>query len=117
MRKQKKVKIDNKEIVVKELRVRDMLELMEEWDKEQNFSLSYASKILECATEGVNLEDLKDFTPSELKIIWDAFEEVNSVFFKAAQAVGLGKVVVQIKDSLINDLSRLLVNSSRQDMV
>lgn len=110
MRKQKKINIDNKEIVVKELRVRDMLELMEEWDKEQNFSWAHAGKVLERATEGLDIEDLKDLTPSEIKVIWDAFKEVNSVFFKAAQAMDLGKVVAQIKDSFINDFSRLLAS-------
>lgn len=72
-----------------------------------------------CST--LKFEDLLNFTPSELKQIWDAFREVNKTFFETARQVGLTglleEMMEKFKGSIQNlmqeELSKLLAGSSR----
>ena len=108
MRKTKKIKVDNKEITVKELTVRELLSFVED---SESVSLDTLGELLEVATEGLDMSTLKEMTPSEIKQVWDAFREVNSVFFDTAKALGMGEAVAEIKKSLVSDFSKLLASS------
>ena len=108
MRKIKKIKIDDREITVRELTVRELLSFFEDGE---SVSLETLGKLLEVATEGLDMDSLKEMAPSEIKQVWEAFREVNAVFFDTARALGLGEAVAEIKKSLVTDFSRLLANS------
>jgi uncharacterized protein YdeI (YjbR/CyaY-like superfamily) len=109
MRKQKIIKIDAKEITVRELRVKDIKEIIE---KGENLSegLNQIADILPLATD-LTLDQIEDMAPSELQIIWDAFREVNAVFFDLVAKTG---IVETLKSSILKDLTALFAASSDQ---
>lgn len=117
MRKQEPVKIDKKEIMVKELTVREILEIAElknvKSAKGEELSLTMFKKefsnYLPKAVTGIKLDEMLDLAPSELKEIYDKFKEVNGVFFDVARAAGLTALLDQIKTAVQKDFLKLLV--------
>jgi uncharacterized membrane protein len=61
------------------------------------------------------MSDLEDMAPSELKLIWEKFKEVNSDFFVIARKAGADKILARLKEALIADFSSYVVDSSSQD--
>ena len=113
MRKREPIKIDKREITVKELTVREILEIAELKNvTSDNLSIDVFKKefsnYLPRAVEGVKVEDLLDMAPSELKEIYDKFKEVNGVFFDVARSVGLGELMDNIKTAIQKDFLKLL---------
>jgi hypothetical protein len=114
MRKREPIKIDKKEITVKELTVREILEIAELKNVRKGADLSLAmfkkefSNYLPRAVEGIKVDDLLDMAPSELKQIYDKFKEVNATFFDVARSVGLGELLDQIKTAIQRDFLKLL---------
>ncbi|MFH1091633.1 MAG: hypothetical protein V1742_08685 [Pseudomonadota bacterium] len=122
MPKTKEIDLGDKKITVRELTLREVLELMSSWtDVAAEDQSGYASpedgrpdlagikdlleQILSLCT-GLSLEGLLDLYPSEALHLWEAVGEVNQVFFGAVKALGLGGMLDQIgKD----DLPELLV--------
>jgi len=112
MRKSKIIKIDDKEITVKELRVKDILSVfdmagqkgIDDWSKQIE---TFLPKI----TTGISIEDLKKMAPSEIKQIVDAVKEVNNDFLAVARTLGLGKLIGDLKKTILNDFSGLLADS------
>ncbi len=88
MRRIKTIKVNDYEITIKELRVKDYIELMK--------ALEAGSVIEDPKLLGIDIskEQLYDLAPSELKIIWEAFKEVNEVFFEIAQTVKLREALI-----------------------
>ncbi len=100
MRKTKTIKIDSKEITVKELRVKDIRRILESGQRlEADFS--QMPEILKMVTD-LPFEELEEFAPSELKIIWEAFREVNSDFLDLVARSGITEV---LKNSILKDLT------------
>jgi predicted RNase H-like nuclease (RuvC/YqgF family) len=62
----------------------------------------------------IELDDLIEMAPSELKIIWDNFEEVNKTFFELARNAGIGQTLGELKKAIIADFSSLAVPLSKQ---
>lgn len=108
MPKCKVIKIDEKEIIVNELSVKDLLSLFDESDPEKGIEgfLGQVDEFLPRATDA-KLDELKQMAPSELKLLYDAFKEVNAVFFDVARFLGLGSLLTQIKSSLVKDFGGL----------
>jgi len=100
MRKEKVVKLDEREIKVRELRVKDIREIIEEAEKCEN-QVELIEKILPRAVN-LSLKDFEEFAPSELKLLWDAFREVNSVFFDLLDRV---EVLRMLKNAVLKDLT------------
>ena len=99
MRKMKTVKIDDREITVKELRVKDIRRIMEQAEAE-NFSMAAVGDLLPLAVD-LDPAAVEDLAPSEIKILWEAFREVNGAFFDLAARVGVGKALAaEIEKSL-----------------
>lgn len=99
MRKTKTIKIDDREITIKELRVKDIRQLMDQAGG-GDFGLSRIGDLLPMVTD-LEPEALDDMAPSEIKTLWDAFREVNAVFFDLAARAGVGKVLAaEIQKSL-----------------
>lgn len=130
-RKRKTIKIDDREITVLELTVQDILDFIEDENvtgdddlKKPPDELSpkpvggspkdLIDELLPKATD-IKLAALKKMAPSEIKEIWDAFKEVNAVFFEAAQNVGLGGLLNKFKAALLEDFGGLLVGLLRED--
>lgn len=79
MRKSKMITIgDGKEITVKELRIKEILSLFDD-DNKDDFIGTLKVALPEYV--GISYDELTELTPSEVEEIWVSFKEVNSVFF------------------------------------
>lgn len=86
MRKQQELTIAGRRITVKEIRVRDLLKIMENDNSELAVFVEYG-------LEGLAEEELFDLYPSEIREIWEAFRAVNADFFEAARRIGAGDLL------------------------
>lgn len=116
MRKRSVVKIDKQEYTIKELTVKEIIEILsttqfgDEEPKTQVESLfgfgNFIDKIINVGFEGgINREALIELAPSELNEIYLAFKDANSHFFVAAQYLKLGEVLQQMTQNFIKDFS------------
>jgi hypothetical protein len=90
MRLTKTITIDDDRITVWEVTVKDWLSIMEKPDGDIKAGID--SLLPKCTD--LTVERMKQMTPSELKKVWDAFREVNAVFFSAVQESGLFQNVI-----------------------
>ena len=91
MRKTKILKIDDKEIIVKELRVKDIREILLIGEGlEDGDILKNIEKLLPYAAD-IKLEELECMAPSEIKTIWEGFKEVNADFLAVIERLGIAK--------------------------
>jgi hypothetical protein len=114
------VEIGPKTITVKELSVRDIINLVNDKNllgsasSKDGFELDAlreeAEKYLPKFISGANMDDLLDMKPSELRRIYDKFMEINKTFFAVARTVGLDQIVAQLKLALQRDFLRLLAD-------
>jgi hypothetical protein len=117
MRKSKTIKIDEKEIDIKELRVKDILEIFDMFGQEGIGDLeNQIQTFLPMFTKDISLEDLKSMAPSEINQIVDAAKEVNSYFLSIARRLGLGKLIKDFQEAIMTDFSGLLAGSLKQVM-
>lgn len=80
MRKSKVIKIDDREITVKELTVGDVTSLMEGIDKKKTLTAAELLMSKPVPIEAVSIStgiDVETLTPSELDEVWEAVVEVN----------------------------------------
>ena len=112
MRKIKIIKIEGygKEITVRELRVKDILSLM---DKGGGLGGDLLQILKEKWAEATDLtwDDAQTMAPSELKTVYDVFKEVNADFFLIAASLGLTSVLETIKQAVIEGMDRDLKKS------
>lgn len=117
MRKSKTIKIDDKEIVVKELRVKDVLDIFDAIGQEGIGDLSNQIEIfLPKITSGLSVEDLKNMAPSEIMQVVNVAKEVNSDFLSLARQLGLDKIMKEFKEAAVKDFSGLLAGSLERGM-
>lgn len=117
MRKSKTIKIDEKEIDIKELRVKDILEIFDMFGQEGIGDLeNQIQTFLPMFTKDISLEDLKSMAPSEINQIVDAAKEVNRNFLSIASRLGLGKLIKDFQEAIVADFSGLLAGSLKQVM-
>lgn len=110
MRITKVIKIDDREITVKELRVKDIRQLIEKAE-ELDKGFEQMEDMLPLATD-LNVADIEAMAPSELEKVWDAFREVNAVFFDLVVKTG---IVKEVKGSILKDLTKVFADSLKQD--
>jgi hypothetical protein len=101
MRKQKMIKIDDREITVKELRVKDIRQILDLPENEGDL-ISLLDKFLPSVTT-LKRENMDEMAPSELKAIWEVFKEVNADFLAAAEHLGLGKMLGNLIRAHLNE--------------
>ena len=107
MRKSKKITINSKEITVKELSVKDILELTEGNNiKTDSGLMDIVNTILPKSLDGVGVEELREMYPSEIKEIYDVFKEVNEVFFAILASPTLQPVISALKAEIIRAMAR-----------
>ena len=111
--------LNDREITVKELTVGEILDLIQAEDGADNSIAAFGRKaeaFLQVSC-GLALQDLKAFAPSQIKVLYDKFREVNSAFFDLARTLRaqemLDGVMEELKRSLASDFSRLLSASSK----
>lgn len=109
MRKRKTIKIDDREITVKELTPRDILDILDGVDESNLKTGDLAALLDKHLDKAVDLkfDDFLDIPPSEIKNIYDAFREVNSVFFELAGQMGMSQILVRAKEAFVQDVSKL----------
>ena len=122
MRKIKTLKIDDREITVRELTVKQIMGLFDSAGQGDATTADLAGILkdkLGLVTD-LALDDMTAMAPSELRQVWDAAKEVNADFFDLARAVGLGQtvdqVLAQLKEALLSDFSSLFAASLRPGM-
>lgn len=108
MRKTKTIKIGDREITVKELRVKDIRQILETAENENDDFLKQIEGLLPLVTD-LKLKDMEDMAPSELKVLWEAFREVNSDFLSLTERLGVGGA---LKDFLQKHLTEALSDLS-----
>jgi len=122
MRKIKTLKIDDREITVRELTVKQIMGLFDSAGQGDATTDDLAGILKDklSLVSDLALEDVASMAPSELRQVWDAVKEVNTDFFDLARAVGLGqavdKVLAQLKEALLSDFSSLFAASLKPGM-
>lgn len=110
MRKVKTIKIDEKEITVKELRVKDIKKIIDEFALGDikgigdfySFIIKYIPDVI-----GLAANDFEELAPSELTLIFDAFCEVNADFLLRMEKVGALSVLRMIPENIRKSLTAL----------
>ena len=90
MRKTKRIKLDDLEITVFELRVRDIRKIMDR-PEDADLSIQNLGDFLPLACD-LSPEKFAELAPSEIQQIWDAFYEVNTVFFGWTAKAGIDRM-------------------------
>ncbi len=108
-----------KSVTVHELTVKQIMSIINDdaLSDKDNMSVknmqSFAERHLKKATD-LKVEDMLEMAPSELKAVYEAFAEVNDTFFATARAVGMDKMLSELKQAIAEDFSKLLVDSLKQ---
>jgi hypothetical protein len=130
MRKTKRFQIDNREITVKELLVKEIISLGQELvgEKDENGKTvggldptvagftDFLERHLTLAVEGIGVQDLTEMAPSDLGLIFDEFKKVNNTFFELAQHLGANKMLSDLGKLMQTEFSNLLADLSKQAM-
>ena len=117
MRKSKTIKIDDKEITVKELDWKDIIGIFNATGPGGVVELAgHIRTFLPKLTPDLSLEDLEKMAPSETMQIIDAVKEVNSNFLLIARFFSLDKIVKDLKEAILKDFSELLADSLNTDI-
>lgn len=113
-----------KKFMVKELTIKEIMSLMNEGllDGDQKSTGMEIAKLKETfetrllpLCSNIEMSDLSEMAPSELKLLWEKFKDVNSDFFVIARKAGAEKILAQLKEAIIADFSSYVVDSSSQD--
>lgn len=72
-------------------------------------------ELLAISIPGIKVDALKAWAPSEIGKLYDAFKEVNAVFFGVAQRLGLNNLIAELEKAVAQDFSALFANLLKQD--
>jgi len=118
-RKKKEFSFNDKKIIFEELRVKDILDLL---NLEGGFFLNDFKKLFYDFLPrftNLTLPDIIPLTPSELSELYKVFKEVNSDFFNAFKSLGIGDylngMLQELKKTALQDLSAMYADSSKKD--
>jgi hypothetical protein len=118
----------DRKIEIKELTVREIIELTQSGDKAtspidsegkprqvtiEDFKNFIGGDLLPMVSN-LKMEELYDFTPGEIKEIFAKFMEVNSAFFEFAEKAGLTSLLGALRKAIMTDFSKMLAFSSKQ---
>jgi hypothetical protein len=113
MRKSKTIKIDDKEITVKELKVKDIRKLLDMPEAEKDDTMELVEKFLPVVTD-IKLSDLDEMAPSELKVLWETFKEVNADFLEVTGRLGITKMLGSLIQKYLNEAFAGLLSEATQ---
>ena len=130
MRRSKTIKIDGyeRQIEIKELTVRQIINIAQAGndklfasttDGSPSGSLADLRDFIESdllpLCSNLSIEEIMDFPPSAVEEIINCFQEVNKSFFAVAGKTGLSNFGTIIKQAMLNDFSKMLAGSLKQD--
>lgn len=113
MRKFKEIQIENKKITIFELTVKDIKKLWRDITgaspETENMPMFSNETIMnehwDKCIHGLKIEETDDMAPSELQLIYDAFAEVNAVFFDLALKIeGENLFLKSLRATIITNL-------------
>jgi len=110
----KPVEIEGTTYTANELRVQDVLEIL---DAAEDMSLlELAERFCSTAFDGLAMADLKAMHPSDILRLKAAFEEANAPFFELAALVGLAPLLKKVRERVETLLSKLFTASLSRAM-
>jgi len=120
MRKLKSFKIEGneKQFEVRELTVREIIELVQggpEGEGGKSIMDSLKDSLLPICSN-ITIDELYDMAPSEIEVIFEKFKEVNRSFFDVARRAGLGTMVESYIKEATSKFSALPASLLKQDM-
>lgn len=118
MRQRTTIKIDDKEITLKELTVAEILEFQDRLSGDDTSTegfLGLVKDLLPKITQDVTVDDLKGMAPSEIEKLIEGFKECNRPFLKGISWIGLGDLMGELKRALMADFLRSFSGSSSPD--
>jgi len=113
MRLSKEIKINDKAIAIFELTVKDIKKLWKDLtgDSPETADIPmFSNEVIlrnhwDKCIHGITLTETDELAPSELKLIYDAFSEVNAIFFDLALRVeGENPFLKGLRQVVLNDL-------------
>lgn len=114
MRQRKTIKIDDREITLKELTVEEILEYQDALEGDDTSAagfLGLLEGLLPKITDDIDLAGLKKMAPSEIEKLIEGFREVNRPFLRGISWVGLGDLMEELKKAMVGDLLKSLSGS------
>lgn len=111
MRETKTFKIDDREILVKEITMEGIMKFLSGGDETQkggNFFAAVVDMAKGCVflnDQPINMETAQKMAPSELLKIWEALKEVNAAFLAIAGFLGLNDVLKSLVDQWVQELT------------
>lgn len=126
MQHKKEIKIGEKKVTVKELTVRQIIEISRNFsntkpEDNQDDATTLANIVnsmkenMELAVEGITLEELMDCSPSDIDQIYKTFKEVNKTFLSMAERMGILSILKQMLDAMRKDFFAFHASLSNQD--
>jgi len=125
MRLSKEIKIGEKTVTVYELTVKDIKNLWKDITGESPETADmpmFSNEVIlrkhwDKCVHGITLEETDNYALSELKLIYDAFAEVNEIFFDLALKIeGENPFLKGIRQVVWNKLMFLFAASSSMDI-
>ena len=110
----KELKIAGKNITVYEMTVKDIKKLWRDMigatPESSEAPMFSNEKLLKThwdkCVHGITLDEADDLVPSELKLIYEAFAEVNAIFFDLALKLeGENPFLKSLREAILNDLT------------
>lgn len=106
-----------KQITVYELTVKQIIEFMQKDIKDTSlFGFKNQIEDLIPLASNLTMEEVYGMAPSEIKTIWNNFREINNTFFEMSQQLGLTSLLGDLKQAIIEDFGKVLVDSSKLDI-
>lgn len=109
MRKIKVIKIDDREFTIKELTVQQVWDLQNSTDGDEKGEFERIAAM--CCPE-LTREVGMSLAPSELRLLWDMFKEVNADFLELAAFLGIDQVIMEVIKGELAKLRGYLIGGS-----
>jgi len=118
MRKIRKVKLSDKEVTVGEVRIKVINEMIQNVrnafsagaDLSWSNMLQIGQEVFAKSVSGITLDELMDLYPSEAKVLYDAFLEVNADFLGILDGAGVMDLLKEFKQHIRENVSSLTKN-------
>lgn len=108
MRLTKTIKIDDREVTVKEMRTKELRIIIRKSDnKKDPLGMDEVALLT-----NLTIDEIDNLAPSELKIVTDAVDEVNAAFFDEAGQQGITQTLGSLMQAI---LMRSYARSSEPD--
>ncbi len=121
----KEINVSGKKVTVYELTVKDIKKLWQDLtgtgEATKEIPMFSSDKVLRLhwdkCIHGITIEETDELAPSELKAIYDAFAEVNAIFFDLALKLeGENPFLKSLRAAMLSDLMLRFAALSQEDI-